>query len=174
MEYECFFIQSYRSVSSLQWGSFSPSENRFSPESSSLFSDRSSSLRCEGFDLRAEARAAQPSSVTPHLPNLWRTMTLFWVCILSQAQKRKLRPPFLPSCNTPDWQSQCQSPQLKSWSGDGSRFMIEKLMFCLWIDWLCNCMIHVYLTNNKRLHLILFRLILKLLALVENIKYMLL
>ncbi len=34
------------------------------------FHDRFSSLRCEGFDLRAEARAAQPSSVTPQSINL--------------------------------------------------------------------------------------------------------
>ncbi len=64
------FIQSYRSISSLQAGSFNASESRFSPDAPNLFSDRSSSLRCEGFDLRAEARAAQPSSVTSQSFNL--------------------------------------------------------------------------------------------------------
>ncbi|KAI5616025.1 hypothetical protein C0J50_8520 [Silurus asotus] len=46
------------------------SERNFTPESPTLFRDRSSSLRCEGFDLRAEARAAQPSSDTPQSHNL--------------------------------------------------------------------------------------------------------
>ena len=35
----------------------------FTPESPSLFPLRFSSIRCEGFDVRAEVRSAQPSSV---------------------------------------------------------------------------------------------------------------
>jgi len=59
---------SYISVFSLCLSSFRSSSSF--TESPSLFPDRYSVLRCEGFDLRAEARAAQPSSVTLHLLNL--------------------------------------------------------------------------------------------------------
>jgi len=54
--------QSYHRFSSLQRGSSSTAESR-GTESPSLFPDRLRSLRCEGFDLRAEVRAAKPSSV---------------------------------------------------------------------------------------------------------------
>lgn len=59
--------ESYLSVFSLQWGFASPPESFFTPESPSLFSDKSSSLRHVEFDVKADARAAQPLSVTPHL-----------------------------------------------------------------------------------------------------------
>lgn len=59
--------ESYRSVFSLQWGFASPKQSFFTPESPSLFSDKSSSLRCVEFDAKADARAAQPLTVTPHL-----------------------------------------------------------------------------------------------------------
>ncbi len=61
---------SYHNFSSLQWGSSSTADSSVTPESSSLFRDRLRYLRCEGFDLRAEARAAQPPSVTPQSLNL--------------------------------------------------------------------------------------------------------
>ncbi len=70
-EYQCVCDSqrlTYFSVSSLQ--SFIPAESRLTPESPSLFHDRSNSLRCEGFDLRAVSRATQPSSVTPQSFNL--------------------------------------------------------------------------------------------------------
>ena len=53
----------YSSFCSLQCGFSSRTEMCFTPESPSLFPLRFSSIRCEGFDLRAEVRAAQPSSV---------------------------------------------------------------------------------------------------------------
>jgi len=54
--------RTHSSFSSLHFLSFNSSESSLIPESSSLLLLKSSSLRCEGFDLRAEARAAQPSS----------------------------------------------------------------------------------------------------------------
>jgi len=62
-------IWSYHSFSSLQWGFCSTSDSRIT-DSPILFLDRLSSLRCSGFDLRAEVRAAKPSSVTPQSLNL--------------------------------------------------------------------------------------------------------
>ncbi len=61
--------RSYHSFSSLQRGFCSTSERDFT-EAPSLFPDRSNSLRCEGFDLRAEAKAAKPLYVTPQSLNL--------------------------------------------------------------------------------------------------------
>ena len=62
----------YSSVCSVQCGFSSRSEMCFTPESPSLFPLRFSSIRCEGFDLRAEVRAAQPSFVILLLLSLWR------------------------------------------------------------------------------------------------------
>lgn len=58
------------SVSSLQFGFSSAAERCFTPESPILFSDRSRAFRCEEFDIRAEARAVQPSSVISQPSNL--------------------------------------------------------------------------------------------------------
>ncbi len=60
----------YHSISSVQRGSCSTVDSSVTPKSPILFSDRFSSLSCEGFDLKAEARAAQPSSVTPQSTKL--------------------------------------------------------------------------------------------------------
>ena len=46
-------------VSSRQFGLSSPEHSSFTPESCRLLSVRSSSLRWEGLDFRAEAREAQ-------------------------------------------------------------------------------------------------------------------
>ncbi len=48
---------------SLHVGSFRESRSSFTPDGPGSFPVRSSSIRCEGFDLRAEARALYPSSV---------------------------------------------------------------------------------------------------------------
>lgn len=58
------------SFSNLHCGSSSKRESCFTPESPGLLKDKSSSLMCEGFDLRAEARSAQPSSLIQQLDNL--------------------------------------------------------------------------------------------------------
>ena len=50
------------SVSSLQFGFFSPADTCFTPESCRLLLLRSNSLRLEDWELRAEDRAAHPSS----------------------------------------------------------------------------------------------------------------
>ena len=50
-------------VSRTQCGLFSSAESRFTPESCRLLLLRSSSLRWEGLESRAEAREVQPSSV---------------------------------------------------------------------------------------------------------------
>lgn len=65
-------MRSYFSVSRLHWGFSSTVERRFTPEFPKIFPVRCSSLRCEGFDVIAETRAAQPSSETPQHPNLRR------------------------------------------------------------------------------------------------------
>ncbi len=73
----CTFLfrsfSSYHNFSSLQWGFSNPAESNFTPESFSLFHERFSSLRCEGFDVITDARAAQPSSVTSQLLKLRKT-----------------------------------------------------------------------------------------------------
>ncbi len=56
---------SYLSFSSLHRGSSSTTERSFTPGSLIALLDRSRCLRCEGFDLRTEVRAAQSLSVTP-------------------------------------------------------------------------------------------------------------
>jgi len=61
----------HSSFSSLHWGCFSRSESCFTPESVMLFSLRSSSLRRDGFDLRADLRTAQPPSLIPQDLDLW-------------------------------------------------------------------------------------------------------
>ena len=48
-------------VSSLQFGLSSPTDNSFTSESCSMLWDRSSSLRWDGLDFRAEAREQQIS-----------------------------------------------------------------------------------------------------------------
>ena len=58
------------SLCSLEAGSSSKSVSNFTSECPWLFPLRSSSSRCEGFDLRAAARAAYPSPVTLHPDNL--------------------------------------------------------------------------------------------------------
>ncbi|XDV23246.1 hypothetical protein PO909_027914, partial [Leuciscus waleckii] len=58
------------SFSSLHCGFISRSQRFFTPESPSLFPLRSSSLRCDGFDFRAEVTAEQPSSVILQYLNL--------------------------------------------------------------------------------------------------------
>ncbi len=58
------------SFSSLHCVFISRSLRFFTPESPSLLSLRFSSLRCDGFDFRAEVTAEQPSSVISHHPNL--------------------------------------------------------------------------------------------------------
>jgi len=50
------------SDSSLQFGFFSPADTCFAPESCRLLLLRSSSVRHEDWELRAEDRAAHPSS----------------------------------------------------------------------------------------------------------------
>ncbi len=50
-------------VFNLQFVSCSKSSSCFTPDGPGSFPVRSSSIRCEGFDLRAEARAVYPSSV---------------------------------------------------------------------------------------------------------------
>ncbi len=45
-------------------------ESSFTPAFPSLFQDRFSCLKCEGFDIRAEARLSQPAYVILHLLNL--------------------------------------------------------------------------------------------------------
>jgi len=57
-------------LSSLQCGSFSTSQQCFTPESPSLFQLRFSSLRCNGFDFSAEVRMRHCFSVIPHLYRL--------------------------------------------------------------------------------------------------------
>lgn len=53
----------YLRVSSLQCGSCSPLDNRSTPESPGWLWLKSSSLRWDGLDIRAEAREMQPFSV---------------------------------------------------------------------------------------------------------------
>lgn len=53
----------HSSVFSLQCWCCNKSEMCFTPESPSLLPLRCSSVRCVGFDVRAEVRAAQPSGV---------------------------------------------------------------------------------------------------------------
>ncbi len=67
----------YRKTFNLQFGSFKASKSACTPESPSLFQPRSSSLRCEGFDFKAEPRAAQPSLVTSQWSNLLRELQSF-------------------------------------------------------------------------------------------------
>ena len=57
-------------VSSRQFGLSSPAERSFTPESCRLFLLRSSSLRWEGLDFRAETREAQLISDNLQLSNL--------------------------------------------------------------------------------------------------------
>ena len=52
----------YLSVSSLQFGLFSPADTCFTPESCRLLLLRSSPVRLEDWELRAEDRTAHPSS----------------------------------------------------------------------------------------------------------------
>ena len=59
-------------VSSLQFGLSSPTDSSFTSESCSLLWDRSSTLRWEGLDLRAEAREAQLISDTLQESNLYK------------------------------------------------------------------------------------------------------
>jgi len=54
---------SYHSISSLKWRSFSTAESCLTPKFPSSFPDRSRCLRCEGFDVRDEARAIQSLSM---------------------------------------------------------------------------------------------------------------
>ncbi len=68
------------SFSSLQRGSFSRSERSFTPESPGSLLLRSSSLRWEGFDISAKARAAQPSSPILQSYSLQREDTIS-VCV---------------------------------------------------------------------------------------------
>lgn len=58
------------SVSSLQCGVPSPAESIFNPESCKSLLLRSSSLKDEEFDLRAEAKVLQPASVIKQLDSL--------------------------------------------------------------------------------------------------------
>ncbi len=75
----------YRKTFNLQFGSFKASKSACGPESPSLFQPRSSSLRCEGFDFKAEPRAAQPSLVTSQWSNLLIELQSF----LSLALKKR-------------------------------------------------------------------------------------
>jgi len=53
-------LETYPSFSSLHRGSSNRAESCFIPKSVMTFPLRSSSLRWDGFDLRAELRSAQP------------------------------------------------------------------------------------------------------------------
>ena len=53
------FMNPYLSVSSLQFGLFSPAESCFTPESCRLLLLRSNSVRLQDWELRTEDRAAQ-------------------------------------------------------------------------------------------------------------------
>lgn len=85
LDYICISIYNYRclkkerkkdftycSFSSLHSGSSSSSESSFTPKSPSSFQLRFSSLRCEGFDFRAEDRAIQPCSLILQFSSLHR------------------------------------------------------------------------------------------------------
>lgn len=80
-------LHTHSSVSSWQSGSSCRAASRRTPESHSSFRLRSSTLRCEGFERRAEAKEAQPSPVTPHFTSLQRgrseNSSLFKPCSLS-------------------------------------------------------------------------------------------
>lgn len=65
-------------ISSLQFGLSSPAQSSFTPESCRLFPLRSSSVRCEGLDFRAEVTTSQWVSDRLLLLNLWRPRK--WFC----------------------------------------------------------------------------------------------
>ena len=60
----------YHTMSSLQFRSFHPVDNSFTPDSPGWLCRRSSSLRWKGLELRAEAREAQPLFVIKQPDNL--------------------------------------------------------------------------------------------------------
>lgn len=64
-------FHTHLSVCSLQCGFSSTVESSFTPESPGLFPLKSSSLKCEGLDVRADAREVQLFSVILQFDNLW-------------------------------------------------------------------------------------------------------
>jgi len=62
------------SVSSLQFGFFSPADTCFTPKSCRLLLLRSISVRLEDWELRADNRAAHPSSERLQTPSLKRQL----------------------------------------------------------------------------------------------------